>query len=421
VQAGGVESSALLDKDNRWFARPGAWFWSAMAIGAAIRIYLVVCTEGTYDVGIWAKHADGVRQLGLIGYYHSNPEANHPPLISVIESLLLRCSESTHVPFRILLRAPFALLDAGTTLLLFVLLPATRWRFVAAASYWLNPLAMILSSYHGNTDSAVAFFLLLCVWLLSKEKTIGAGMAVGASLCIKLPGLLAIPALVLFIQGWRRRLVFLFVTGAVAAVMYLPAMLQDTPIVYKNVIAYRGQIIQTTAGVPVWGPQVLLFSVVAPAQNWPQASHKALLFLLRHSWRIAIILLLMLTWLRRSRRSVPDVCATLAMVYVIVYAFIDSWAFQYFAWSLPFWFFLPAWFVIPAILLAGGYIYSLYWVLCGNSRLLGTWDFVGHPYWPEVVIWFRNAAVIFFFATACVFIGSAIWQQLRRSPRSTAL
>ena len=38
-----------------------------MAIGAAIRIYLVVCTEGTYDAGIWEKHAEGVRQLGLIG------------------------------------------------------------------------------------------------------------------------------------------------------------------------------------------------------------------------------------------------------------------------------------------------------------------------------------------------------------------
>jgi hypothetical protein len=38
------------------------------------------------------------------------------------------------------------------------LLPVSRYRFVAAASYWLNPLSITFSAYHGNTDSAVGFF-----------------------------------------------------------------------------------------------------------------------------------------------------------------------------------------------------------------------------------------------------------------------
>ena len=107
-------------------------------------------------------------------------------------------------------------------------------RFLAAACYWLSPAAIILSAYHGNTDSAVAFFLLLCVWL------------------------------------------------------FRPA-----------------------------------------------------LFVLDYSWQIAIVLLLILSWLRRRCRSPLEVCATIAMGYTIVYGFSDRWAFQYFAWSLPFWFFLP--------------------------------------------------------------------------------
>jgi len=130
---------------------------------------------------------------------------NHPPLIGLIESLLLRAADATGIPFRILLRAPFALIDAGSTLLLLGLLRRSPWRFAAAACYWLNPLAMIFSAYHGNTDSAVAFFLLLCVWLLSKGNVIGAGAAMGAGLSIKLPGVLVFPALFFFVQGWRRR------------------------------------------------------------------------------------------------------------------------------------------------------------------------------------------------------------------------
>src|SRR5439155_730200 len=85
--------------------------------------------------------------------------------------------EGTGIPFRILLRAPFALVDAGTAFLLLLLLGDCRWRFVAAAAYWLNPLSIIFSAYHGNTDSAVAFFLVLCVWLLSKKKLLGAASA----------------------------------------------------------------------------------------------------------------------------------------------------------------------------------------------------------------------------------------------------
>src|SRR5437899_707159 len=172
---------------DRWYSRPGIWFWIVIALGAALRFYLVVFTDGTQDVAIWERHARDVRDHGLIGYYHGDASANHPPFISEVESLLLRASDATGIPFRIFLRAPFALLDAATAFLLFSLLGACPWRFVAAALYWLSPLSIIFSAYHGNTDSAVAFFLLLCVWFLSKEKVPGAAVALGVSLWIKLP------------------------------------------------------------------------------------------------------------------------------------------------------------------------------------------------------------------------------------------
>src|SRR5437660_3340385 len=188
-----------------WYSRAGVCFWALIVLGAALRFYLVVFTEGTQDVAIWERHARDVRDFGLIGYYHVDPSANHPPFISEIESLLLRASGSTGIPFRIFLRAPFALLDLGTTFLLLLLLGECRWRFLAAATYWLNPLSIIFSSYHGNTDSAVAFFLMLCVWFLSKDRLLGAAFALGVSFWIKLPTVLAIPAFLIAISNWRKR------------------------------------------------------------------------------------------------------------------------------------------------------------------------------------------------------------------------
>jgi Glycosyltransferase family 87 len=400
------------------FSRAGVWFWTAIVLGAAIRFYLIVFTEGTFDAVLWEGHSRDVINRGVVGCYHVNGSANHPPFISEMEALLLRMSDATDISYRIFLRAPFALFDAGGAFLLLMLLAASPWRFVIAACYWLTPLAIILSAYHGNVDSAVGFFLLLSVWLLSKEKTVIAAAALGMSLWIKLPGVLAIPALALFVQGWRQRLWFLGVVGIVGVIGYFPALIQDAHVIYRNVLSYRGQNLHTTAGVSTWGPRVLLFSVIASPSKWPIATRAPILFSLAHGWQIGLAFALLISWLRRFRRSAVELGATIAINYVIICALSDGFSFQYFAWSLPLWFLLPAGFCAPAVFLTSAYVYSLYWFLCGNGWLLGQWDFVGHPYWPPFILWFRNAAYLVFFISAVWFLLSEIWQACKPKVRS---
>lgn len=407
----------MTDEPTRWFSRPGIWFWILIAVGAALRFYLVVFTQGTQDVAIWERHARDVLNRGLIDYYHSDPSANHPPFITELEALLLRVSDSTGIPFRILLRAPFAVLDLGTTLLLLLILRPCRWRFVAAATYWITPLSIIFSSYHGNTDSAVAFFLIFCGCLCSRGKLLAAAITFGLSVWIKLPTILAIPAFVFFIPKWRERFQFLLIGGIVALAGYVPALIQDPEIIWRNVFGYRAQLLYTTAGLPTWGPGVILFSIIAPAQDWPLWWRPRVIFFLVNSWLIGLALVLLLVWLRRSRREISELCATIGQSYVIVLAFSSGFSFQYLAWSLPFWFFLPRWFLIPALVLVSAYIYFLYAYLCGNPWLLGFWDFSGHPYWPTPINLLRNVAYLLFCAGAIWFvIGEMI--QIRKLPSS---
>lgn len=269
--------------------RPGIWFWFVALLGAALRLYLVVFTQGTRDVELWQQHASAVRDFGLIGYYHTSEEANHPPFISYAESLLLRAADALGIPYRVFLRLPFALLDAGTTALLALVLAGSRGRWWLTALYWLNPLAVILSAYHGNTDSAIPFFLLLCIWLLSKGNMIGAAIAMGTSLWIKLPGILALPALVLLIQKRHKRLLFVTATGIMAILSYLPALIADAQIVIANVFGYHGRQLYTTGHIPVWGTKVLLFSFIAPPEKWPEQLHTPVLFFINHSWQLALI------------------------------------------------------------------------------------------------------------------------------------
>jgi hypothetical protein len=387
------------------FLKSKSPFWTAMTIGAVLRIYCVLFTNGTGDMDDWEDHAQQVRDRGLIGYYHANSFANHPPFISKVGALILQIATVTHIPFRILFRAPFALLDAGNAFLLFSLLPENRWRFFATACYWLSPAAILISAYHGNTDTAVAFFLLLTIWLATQQRILSSGAAFGASLWVKLPGILALPALlILFFRRWRLRAVFLLAAVVTALSTYLPALVQDYKVVYTNVFGYRGLILQTASGVPLWGPSVLLFSTVAPIQTWPEKYLGLALFFLEHSWSIAIAAILLLCWLRRNRASSQEVCATIGMAYAVLFGFSDYWAFQYFAWALPFWFFLRWWFSIPAMALTSVYLYALHWTFCGNGWLLGRWDFLGHQNLPLLVLTIRNLAVSFFFVSACLFL-----------------
>ena len=393
------------------FLKHKSAFWTAILIGAALRVYCVAFTNGTGDMDDWEDHAQQVVNRGLIGYYHANSYANHPPFISKVGALILQIATVTRIPFRILFRAPFACLDAGNALLLFALFPRSRWRFLATACYWLSPTAILISAYHGNTDTAVAFFLLLTVWLGTKERVLSSGAAFGASLWVKLPGILALPALLTLFRRWRIRGVFLLVAFVTALSTYLPALIRDYKIVYTNVFGYRGLILQTATGIPLWGPSVLLFSTLAPIQTWPEKYLGPTLFFLEHSWYIAIAAILVLSWLRRNRSSPEEVCATIGMAYAVLFGFSDYWAFQYFAWALPFWFFLRWWFSIPAVLLTSAYLYSLHWLFCGNGWLLGEWDFLGHPNLPLLVLIIRNTAVSFFFVSACLFLILAIKRQ----------
>ena len=401
-------------QDNRisWYARPTTWFWSVIIIGAVIRLYLVLFTQGTSDVELWEENARGVYQLGLVNYYHAEPTANHPPAIFEFESLLCGAAIVTGLPFRILLRLPLAVVDAATMILLMTLLPSNRYRFLIAAAYWLNPLAIILSAYHGNTDCAVAFFLLLCVWWSARNKSQLAGMALGAGLWIKLSVILPIPAMFLFLQGWRKRLIFCLSLGIIAVIGYLPALVQDAAVVYTNVFGYRGLALQTVGGVPVWGPRVL-FSFFGSPTTWLANWQTRIEYLSQTDWQIALVLALIFTWLRRSYRTVPGLCGTIAGIYAILYGFSDNWSFQYLAWALPFWFFLGPAFYIPAVLFNSGYIYSLYWFLCGNPWLGGRWNFDEHAYWPTWVMVFRNCSVAFFFVSGCALLSLAVRRGLK--------
>jgi len=392
----------------RFLREPGPWLWLALALGAALRVYLLVCTEGTFDVAIKLHHGTQIGRLGLLEYYRQAPVFNHPPLMGEWFAALVRLAAATDLPFRLLLRAPFALLDLGSAWLLLRLLRDCSYRYAVFAAYWLHPLAAIYSAYHGNTDSAVAFFALLSVWLASGAgggRPAAAGAALGVGLWIKLPVIVAAPALWLAFPTWRERWRFAAAAAGIGLAGYLPLAALEPQLLFERIIAYPGSGVETPRGISIWG--------IAPVLGL--AGTKAAQLLAEFNTLVCWVPILAFAWLRRGRREPRELGASVCGSFLILYGLTSFWAWQYLAWSIPFWFFLGWRFAALATLLLGGYVYGAYALFTGSPWLLGRWDFVRHAPWPMHLDVLRGASVVLCLVSAGVLFVRAVLAERDRS------
>jgi hypothetical protein len=207
----------------------------------------------------------------------------------------------------------------------------------------LNPLAIIFSSYHGNTDTGVAFFILLAIAATAKGRAAAAGAAIGVGLWIKLPVILAAPAVFFVMAGWRRKAAFAGVALLVGASTYLPTALEAPDLIYRRVIAYPGLILHTPGGDAVWGiwyalPHALLRIASGVAQM--HAVHNTL---------VTLLPIVVFSWLRRRETGARGLGATVCGSQMIFYGVTMNWAYQYLAWSIPLWFFVGPGFAAASV------------------------------------------------------------------------
>jgi hypothetical protein len=396
--------------EDRWraFQQPGLWLWLALALGAALRVYFVFFTEGSFDVSIKLHHGSRIRELGLLEYYRRAEVMNHPPLAGGYFAACAWLAEKTGVAFGAWLRLPFALLDGATAALVMRAFAATPWRLAAFAACWANPLAALFSSYHGNTDSTVAFFVLLSLLAAARGRGLAAGALLGLGLWWKLPVLVAAPALCLGLPGSRERVRFVLGAGAVGLLVFLPWLAQEPALVVERIAGYGGSPVVTPRGIAIWGlGHVLRLPGAGIAAL--EAANPLLV------WTP----ILALAWLRRAsgpaKLPARELGATVCASFLLLYGVSSFWAWQYLAWSIPLWLFLGWRFTAAATLVISAYVYGVYALFTGSAVLQGRWDFVRHGPWPPVLTLLRDASVLLCLA-AGVFVLVRAVRAARRRP-----
>ena len=390
-----------------WIARPGIWFWALCGIGLLARLFLASATRGTTDAELWTRHAEGVATYGLTGHSQRDVLFNHPPLIAIAMAKLWMVAQDWHVEFRVLYRSLFVLADVVNIWLLVRVLAGQPWRFLAAGLYAIAPVAVVLAAMHGNTDALVATCLLLTCLAVGAKRPVLAGVCIGLGAWIKLPALFAAPAFGFAFPRWRDRVWCALAATLIAAATYVPAFAENPELLWNRIFGYRGMLIQTSADPLIWIWGFKTWFVRLYGGNMMEWPVWAIWFRDNSHW-VSLPLMFVFGFLRRRENDAHSLAVTAAGSYAIFYAFSETWTFQYFAWSMPFWFVAGRSFGWAANLFGGGYIYFLYAFLCQDWLLRPEWGFSLHAPWPLWLILLRDCAHTAFAWFSLAFLARAV-------------
>jgi hypothetical protein len=237
------------------------WAWPALlALGAMVRLAIWWATIGSNDVGGWAEHAMSIHRVGLVETYRSAPRYNHPPLPGLYAAWAFSQSSDENVPrFARLIKLP-GLVGEAIAL-------AALWRIGGArlaALYALLPAPILVSAYHGNTDCLCAALALLAALAFDRGRHALAGLALAASLEVKLIPLVLLPLFAVGAPSGRALARFALALGA-GLLPFLPPALEAGGDMYRNMLAYNSlpdawglnALPQLAAGTPeLAGPEL---------------------------------------------------------------------------------------------------------------------------------------------------------------------
>ena len=213
-------------------------------VGLALRIGVALLSSGTNDILTWRSFSTLIDKYGVLYMYDNVPTFNYPPLIGYLGKVALNSSQAFRIPFSYCFKFPMILSDILTAFLLWKIWNERRGSEIgvlAVAAFGLSFDSILISSYHGNTDSLCAFLCLLAAYLFHKEFQFSAGLILAMALNVKLIPIVIIPAFLFCTRSWREMI--RFCSGMVVGLLpLLPIVVCCGGNFYKNAVAYNSQV-----------------------------------------------------------------------------------------------------------------------------------------------------------------------------------
>jgi len=350
--------------------------FAALALAVfVLKLLLAFLTAGAADITVWKDFVAHINECGVCVYHTGgmmqypggsrlNP-FNHPPFIIHFLRFIDLVSLKTGFAFPAVFRSVTSLIDLGSIVVLYrIFQRENAFSPLAFSLYILAPATILISGFHGNTDTVMIFFVLLAALLISKPWL--AGAAFGMALNIKIVPVIFLAAFLLKC-GRENKLRFLGAVIAVFVLGSLPFLLQEPVTIAKGVMGYAG-----FSGR--WGLSRALFALLGPSSTYE--------LITRLSAYLLLLYIFYLSWKTRHHPFTTQ----LGLVVFTFLAFTPAWGTNYMVWLDPFAMRLGAWPGAIYYSMSGAMLVYLYFVsddestrligLCWITVLVITWLFL---------------------------------------------
>ncbi len=224
----------------------------AAALAFTLKAVLSVATYGTNDVLFWEADIRKIQSDGGLALYRDGAvpalgekrygveHFNQPPFMVHAFRAGGVAAAVSGIPFRVWLRITSAVADVGILLLIWGMLgsqkPLPLSRLLPVA---LSPVLILVSGFHGNTDSVMIFFLLLSIFLIERGRSgWEAGAAFGMAANIKVVPLIFAPVILMYLPA-KRRVGFAVSAAGIWLAGSMPYLAQDPRQVIRSVFGYN--------------------------------------------------------------------------------------------------------------------------------------------------------------------------------------
>jgi hypothetical protein len=307
----------------------------ALVCATLLKLYLALAPAGSLDTAGFLDHLHKIRALGVGAYRvrgaFNNPFNSPPAMIHIIR-IWGWLADASGIPFRFWLRLPSVLADVGSFLLvgcwLRKLWPDKNPTEVLMCLA-LCPTAILISGYHGNTDSVMIFLVLLSLYLV--ETAWMAGLVFGLALCVKVIPLAFAPAIFLYLPSWRKRFTFFGSAALIFVICSLPYLAQDPKAILSTVFGY-------SSIYGKWG-WTQLAVIIFPDPTYlhgrfdVQGSHATFARILKLVTMVLIVGVSV--WLNRPK-SKPSLFIQCGLMTTILLFMAPGFGTQYLIWLVPF-------------------------------------------------------------------------------------
>ena len=271
--------------------------------------------------------------------YPLQPLVQPPSLIDVLVFWNFLATH-TRLPLQFWMRLSCALADAGSLWVVWRIaaeLPALRVKPSTLMLLAACPVSILISGFHGNIDPIMIFFLVASTYLIETKRSLAfAGILMGLALGIKVMPVILMPAVLLYLPGWKPRLRFAFFAGSALILAGLPYTATDTWLILHAIAGYSSM------------PSV-----------WLALSRLAGISLVVDKGLFVASLVFLSIGMNRSRPRFP-LFAQCGLLISVALFLAPGFGVQYLAWAVPWIAFLGSGATLAYYLTAGTFLFVAY-------------------------------------------------------------